>query len=529
MFISTDCPMALRYAPRITKLVETFASKGIQFEAKFPNREVSRREVGSYMNERGYKFPFDLDLGAKEAKAAGVEGVPTFVVYDGNGRKVYLGALDDNKEARLVKKSYVSDTLRGILAGKPLKFLKTSFQGCVLMPDDPPVARDKVNYAEHVAPIIQKHCLECHRRGQVAPFSLEGYENARRWSPMLAVVTRDRRMPLWKAVHGFGEFRGENSLSETDIATIANWDREGAPKGDLSKEPKSPIFPDTWHLGQPDVIVGPPSAYTLAADGSDIYRNFVIKTDFKEKRWVKAISALPSNPKIVHRVIAYVDTVGKASSIQAAQNDGFEGYTSYGTPGFVPGDTLGAWAPASRPPRLPNGTAFELPAGATIVMQVHYHRTGRDETDLTRLGLYFAKEPIKKRVQLAWLAPKELVIPPVDTHKAKQMIVLERATTIYSVMPHLRYLGKTFKVTALLPDGSSEPVVWIDPWDFNWQFQYTLKEPLKLPAKAQLIIEATFDNSASNINNPNDPPKEVRNGEDASDEMFVLVATVSYD
>lgn len=524
MFLSTDCPMALRYAPRISALVSSFGKRGVSFEAQFPNREVSRGAVSDYMAERGYKFPYELDLGAVEAKRLGVEGVPTFVVFDAKGRKVYLGALDDNREARLAKKHYVANALNAILAGKSPTFQKTALQGCVLMPDRAPVNQNRVTYAEHIAPILNKHCLECHRKGQVAPFTLEGYENARRWSPMLAVVTRDRRMPLWKATTSLTPYHGENVLTETEIATIMNWDRAMAPAGDLSKAPLPPTFSDGWHLGPPDLILAPEASYKLAADGSDIYRNFVLKTNFTETKWVSAMSALPGNVKIVHRVLAYVDNEGKTPK---SGEDGQEGYTTYGDPGFVPTQTLGAWAPAAKDKPLPPGVGFELKPGATVVMQIHYHRTGREEADRTQLGLYFAKTPPKKAARLAWWSPTVLDIPASERHVVRHSIVLAKDTVLYSVMPHMRYLGKAFRATAVLPDGRLEPLVRIQPWDFNWQFQYTFREPLSLPKGTRIEMVGEYNNSASNMNNPNDPPKLVRGGPGPTDEMFALVAVIS--
>src|SRR4051812_41921229 len=60
-------------------------------------------------------------------------------------------------------------------------------------------SRAKVNYAEHIAPILNAHCAECHRPGEVAPFSLIGYDNAKKWAAMLSKVTESRVMPPWKA------------------------------------------------------------------------------------------------------------------------------------------------------------------------------------------------------------------------------------------------------------------------------------------------------------------------------------------
>jgi len=523
-FLSTDCPMAQRYAPRYVKLFAKYSKLNVDFKAYFPSREYSRQMVAKYMRDNGFEFPFELDLGAVKAKSENVVGVPTIVIYDANDKKVFQGKLDDNTDPTLIKRRYVEQVLDKLLAGQAVAFSQTDFFGCVLMPADPPVSSDKVTYAEHIAPILNKHCMECHRRGEVAPFTLEGYENARRWSPMLSVVAQERRMPPWKAVHGFGEFKHENSLTETEIATIANWDRAGAPKGDLSKAPPTPEFPKAWALGEPDAILTPSQPFVVEPDGSDIYRNFVFKTNYGETRWVRAMAVRPGNPKIAHHVLTFVDNGNRAAQLEAETKDGNLGYPSFGGPRFTPDGTIGGWVPGSLPYELPEGTAFELKPGASIVVQVHYHKTGRQETDLTQIGLYFAKKPVRRLAQVAWLDNPKLQIPPnVDDHKVVTTHVMPEAVTIFSALPRMLLLGKSIRAEAELPDGSKIPLVWVDRWDFNWQITYTFSEPVQLPANTKIRVETVYNNSASNMNNPNDPPKTVGWGESKTDELAQLV------
>lgn len=389
----------------------------------------------------------------------------------------------------------------------------------------------KPTYAEHIAPILNARCVECHRPGEVAPFSLVGYENAKKWSGMTAGVTEKGIMPPWKAAEGFGDFKDANRLTQVEIETLRNWHKNGAPRGDKKKEPATPAFSSEWTLGKPDLILSPTKPFKLDAEGADVYRNFVIKNDAKETRWVKAMDVRPGNKKVVHHVIAFLDRGQSAHELEKRQNDGQEGYiTAGGGTGFIPSGALGGWAPGVRARRTPDGTAFRLDPGTTIVMQVHYHKSGKPEEDRTQLALYFAKEPIEREMDLHWTFNFALNIPAgAKAHKMTQTHVYRQDETIYSVMPHMHLLGKSMKSWLEFPDGTTKPLVHVDNWDFNWQLVYALKEPIKVPKGTKQHIEAIYDNSSENPNNPNNPPQVVRWGEETTDEMFLLITAFTRD
>lgn len=385
-------------------------------------------------------------------------------------------------------------------------------------------------YAEHIAPMLNDHCVECHRPGEVAPFSLVGYQEASKRAPMLAFITGARRMPPWKPVHGFGEFLDENRLTDVEIATLKKWAEAGAPRGDASKEPKPPTFSSQWSLGDPDLILTTQRPFKLHSEGPDVYRNFVLKTSFKETRWVQAMDVRPGNTAIVHHVIAFVDAKGRSHELEKRTTDGQEGYTTFGGPGFNPDSSFGGWAPGLRAKRTPARTGFRLEPGATVVMQVHYHPNGKPEADQTRLALYFAKEPVRQEMRLAWMANPLFSIPAgAKAHEVKLDYPIPADVTVHAVMPHMHLLGRTMKAEAVLPDRSVKPIVFIDDWDFNWQMNYTLKEPLKLPRGSRVRVVGTYDNSADNPNNPNDPPKPITWGEETTDEMFLFIAAYTVD
>lgn len=395
-----------------------------------------------------------------------------------------------------------------------------------------PSAVKKVTYASNVAQILNNNCVTCHRPGQVAPFSLVGYENSKKWASMIAAVTTSKRMPPWKAEHGYGEFLKDRSLTPEQIQNLQDWSQAGAPRGDKKAEPAPIKFPETqWINGKPDIELKPEKAFNLGAEGPDVYRNFVMKYKFDKDTWIRGMDVQPGNAKVVHHVIIYLDGNNNSQALERANKDGQLGYSnSGGGVGFFPTGSLGGWAPGSEPTLWTGGKAMLIKKNTTLVLQVHYHKSGKAESDLTKVGLYLAKEPVQKEVHLAWFFKFFINIPPnKPDHLESYTATLPTDVTLYGLMPHMHLLGRTFKSYAVKPDGTEVPLIKINDWDFNWQINYSYKKPIQLPAGTKVHIDVVYDNSTGNPRNPNNPPKRVYFGEETTDEMFLMLGAYTLD
>jgi hypothetical protein len=418
-------------------------------------------------------------------------------------------------------------------------------------------------YHKEVVRVLQAHCQDCHRPGQVAPFALLDYEQARKRAGDLAHVTGERRMPPWPASADFGgPFRDQRVLSDPEIATLRDWAAAGAPEGDPADAPPPRAFATDWPLGEPDLVLTMPEPYDLPASGDDEFRVFVLPTKFDSDRWIRAVDFKPGNRKVVHHVIAAVDGSGQGRKKDAA--DPKPGYVAVGGFGVPTRDFLPIWTPGSKPRFAPDGAGYLLPAGSDILIQLHYHKSGKAEADSTSIGLYLSDAPLKARVQTGFVFPTipplqmlalrqkfeaaraegrrpsldemmhdVLVIPAGEadyvikgsTNSGVMARPLSRDILLTSVMPHMHWLGKSFTFSAVLPDGKSTrvPLIRIDHWDFNWQGTYAFAEPVRLPKGSWFEIEGHYDNSASNPANPTRPPQTVHWGEQTNDEMFLGV------
>jgi Copper type II ascorbate-dependent monooxygenase, C-terminal domain len=107
-------------------------------------------------------------------------------------------------------------------------------------------------------------------------------------------------------------------------------------------------------------------------------------------------------------------------------------------------------------------------------------------------------------------------------------VYLNNDCIIHSVMPHMHLIGKQIKVTMTPPDDQPRVLVEIPHWDYNWQETYWFREPIHAKAGTKLEVEALYDNSAANPNNPRNPPAPVFVGEQTTNEMlFAFVGVTS--
>jgi hypothetical protein len=400
-----------------------------------------------------------------------------------------------------------------------------AFMACFSANGAEGTANASVTFNKDIAPIVFKNCSSCHHTGEVAPFELLSFDDVRRRGKQIARVTGKRVMPPWKAEPGYGEFHDARRLSDEQIALFQKWLDAGMPEGAAADLPPAPKYKDGWQLGEPDVVLKMPEPYTVPADGRDVYRCFVMPIDCPEDKYVSAVEFRPSNRKVVHHALFFLDSNGAARRKDAA--DPGPGYKSFGGPGILPTGGLGGWAPGAFPRALPEGIGQKVKKGSDFVLQLHLHPSGKPEEEQSSIGLYFTKKPPEKIMTSVPLRSRNIDIPPGEkAYKVKAEFTTPIDIQIVGITPHAHLVCKEMKGKAFLPDGTMKPLIWIKDWDFNWQDQYLYQTPLKIPAGTRLELDFTYDNSSDNVRNPNSPPKRVTFGEQTADEMAILFLQV---
>lgn len=532
-FFSIECPTSNIYKDHLINLHKDYRGRGVHLIAVNSNANEPIPKIANYATQSQFAFPALKDANNLLADRLGAEVTPHAFLFDSTCVLRYRGEIDDGFGAPdQVTSRGLYEALDALLAGREIARPVIRPFGCAIRrasrPSSRPVSPATPTFNREIVRLLQDHCQGCHRPGGIGQVSFFPYEQAVAWAADIRDAVQTRTMPPWNAREGFGEFVGARRLTEAQIETFSKWVDAGMPEGDPADLPPPREFPENWTLGKPDLILTPAEAYPVEATGKDEYRCFVMPVDLPGDRYVSAIEVLPGARDVVHHVSVYLDESGRAEALDRA--DPKPGYDSFGGIGFPPSGTLGGWAPGNTPHRLPDGVGRLLPRNARVIMQVHYHKSGRAARDLSRLGIYFSIVPVDKRLYEETVASRLLFIPPGAKHyKVTGATTLPRDMRALSVLPHMHLLGEEIRVTATRPDSTRVPLVWVAPWDFNGQETYIFKTPIPLPRGTRIDLEAYYDNSADNPRNPNSPPRWVRWGEESTDEMCIAFLYVTLD
>ena len=389
-------------------------------------------------------------------------------------------------------------------------------------------------FYKDVLPILQNHCQECHRPGEIAPMPLLNYRQARPWAKAIKTNVLSGKMPPWPADSHFGKFSNDRTLTRAELDTLSAWADSGALEGNAKDAPPARSFVEGWNISKPDLVIRMPQAFKVPAKGTIEYQYIIVPTGFTEDKWVREIEVRPSNRAVVHHAVVFLREPGArwlagatpgiafappvVSAQERAVNTGGGGsdiLTTY-TPGMVPDE----WKP---------GQARLIKAGTDLVLQMHYTANGTAGEDQTAVGLVFAKEQPKEKIVSVNAANRMFRIPAGDgNYSAEATYTVRRPMTLVNLFPHLHLRGKAFQYDVVYPDVRTETILKVDKWDLSWQLSYTLAEPIPLPVGARIHATAWWDNSANNPANP-DPSADVSWGEQSWEEMLVAFMNVAVD
>lgn len=533
VFMTGECPVSRTYFPVLNDLYKEWGKneKDIQLLGIWADVTQTPQDVAGIVKEFSIEFPVLLDRDASLGKALKPTTVPEVFVLDHHGEVSYRGRIDDRfLQLGSRKPAATEETLKRavekVAAGLPVLEAATKPVGCYYeLPPTPSPEDAKLTFNRDIAPILNANCVVCHREGEVGPFTLTSYMDAAKRARQIARVVDSKLMPPWKAAQVHGEFEGQRTLTDREIETLKAWAKSDRAEGDPADLPPTPTFASDWILGEPDLVLEMQEDFEVPAGGSDIFRNFVIPYEIPEDKLVATVEFKPGDATVVHHSILYLDSSGKARAKDKAAAG--PGYSTFGGPGFVPSGSIGGWSPGKRPHPLPDGLGRKMPKGADLVMQIHYHPSGKATKDRSKVGIYFVDKP-KNEAFAIWTSSFDLDIPPGEgNYKATASYKLPAEVTLLSCIPHMHLLGHQMKATAYMPDGTSQVLIDVPQWDFNWQDEYMLADPMRLPAGTKIEVVASYDNSENNPTNPSSPPQRVTFGEETTDEMlycFFLVA-----
>jgi peroxiredoxin len=508
VFLGTECPLAKLYAPRLEELHQQYQERGVAFFGVNSNTQDSVTEINAYAQRHQMSFPILKDVGNKIADAVHAQRTPEVFVLDAQRHIRYHGRIDDQCGVGVVREEASRHDLKlaldELLDNKPVSQPETEVVGCFIGRVKNAQSSGDITYSNQIARIFNERCVECHRAGQIAPFTLTSYEDVQGWEDTILEVIDNQRMPPWFANPAHGEFSNDARLSDEEKSVIRQWIENGMPEGDPSQLPDPPEFAEGWRIEEPDqVIYMRDKAFKVPARGVVDYKHFEVDPGWTEDKYISAAEARPGNVGVVHHILVYIlsPTGERRPDLRRV---------------------LVGYAPGSTPVRLEDGMAIRVPAGSKLLFQMHYTPNGQTQEDRSYIGVRFMdKQDVKKLRQGRLAINTDLKIPPrAREHVVTSAYEVGKDELLLGMTPHMHLRGKAFRYEATYPDGKQEILLDVPQYDFNWQLKYILAEPKLLPRGTKVLCTAVYDNSEDNFVNPN-PNKTVGWGDQSNEEMMI--------
>jgi hypothetical protein len=506
VFLSCQCPISNQYLPILNEIQAKYADHGLQIIGINSHAGDDVQKVAEHAQKFQIAFPVLCDTRQTAADILSAERTGEVFLLDFQRMVRYHGHVDDRYQYTTRRDEPTRHDLAlaidELLAGKEVEVKSTEVAGCLFTRPRRIAPRGEITWSKQVSRIVQEKCQDCHHPNTAAPFSLVTYDEAVQWAGMMKEVIVSRRMPPWHADPRFGDFRDARGLSLEEIETVVEWINDGAPQGDAGDLPPAREFPEGWKIGTPDVVYELPEEVAIPAKGTVPYLYFETPTNFKEDMYIQAAEARPGNRAVVHHIVLFYKTPGEKRARL------FENWIDGAAPGNIP-------------LQLPEGVGRRIPAGSSLVWQMHYTPSGKEEKDRSQYALRFCKERPKQEARVVAIVNSRFRIPAGDPNfRLESAFTPPREMLVYSFAPHMHLRGKDFEFRAVLPDGRREVLLSVPQYDFNWQNAYRPKEPLRFPAGTRIECTAHYDNSRGNPANP-DSTKDVKWGDQTWEEMMI--------
>ncbi len=414
---------------------------------------------------------------------------------------------------------------------KTLQILKPfSFVATFLIPAFAQAQSNEITFHEHIEPILQRSCQNCHRAGGVGPMPLVTYEQVAPFAGLIEYKTglRDRAgaMPPWYVEKDVGiqQFKNDPSLSDEEIQAISTWARTGTPKGDPAVAPEPLVFDDSvkWTLGEPDVVVRTTDFYKEAGTPDWWGELPRVQIPLDEDRYVASVEIVEVND--VPNAGTGRETVGGRyifhhmiwrTEVHDENGDPIEDQST-GWPVHEVG----------RNPDIfdPEGGRLLRANSVFATDSVHMHSNGRDTTGHLEIGFRFHPVGYEPKYERTTLGLGNGVDISITGNQRDQELhaytVLEKHTKLITFEPHLHAPGERMCLEAIW--GYTIETLSCVGYDHNWVRGYPFDDdyaPL-LPKGTILHIIGYMNNTETNPNVP-DPRNWQGSGNRSVTNMFI--------
>ena len=560
-----ECPISKQYCNKISSLSEKY-SEDVDFLFFLPGPFYDEKETNEFFKKNKIKTKYIIDDDFSITNSLNAHVCPEAFIINSKSKVVYQGLIDNwvselGRTRQYTNKNYLEDAIESILLNKKPNISKTKAIGCFI---EKKLMNNKNSKTTPLAVnLIYEKCANCHYKNGPAPFSLTSYKDIVKRKKMISHVINSDYMPPWPADPNFSSFLGEKTLSEKEKKVIQNWLKQ---KNEAFDELEI-SFQDKKRT--PDLIVRMNKEYKIDGDNSDKFLMMKFPFEIPKDTFIESINFVPGNKQIVHHVNAHLISYNeKKKNIFEGERiidteifpDSicFKKLNLFNDDGSIPAlsRSVSNYLPGSVQASYPNGIGVLKASKKNVILvnDFHYGPSARDTTDNSYFEIYFSKNPPTRNLReitLGTLGLKQdyysfdttfycvqeikpkLIIKPNQILSCSTKTKVLKDISILTINPHMHLLGKKIKSYAITPQKDTINLIKINDWNFRWQYFYTFEKMLKIPKNSDIIVEATFDNTKNNLDNPFDPPRKISekidwNGKGSmktSDEMLQFIIT----
>jgi len=323
--------------------------------------------------------------------------------------------------------------------------------------DDP--VSSNVRYTGEIVRILDRRCAACHSADTVA-MPLSNYREVRDWGRSIREEIVEQRMPPWSAARGHARFQHDLALTARETATMLSWLDGGMPRGeDRELPPSRTAAPDD----PPDLRL-PLAPQAVPALDEHVVRRVTVETHLSSSQHVARVAIAPGSRRVLRGAFVFVDRSGE------------------------PGQWIGAWLPWQ--PRIgpPASHGFLLPAGARLIVELHYRGDERPVEDRSVLELHFTDG----RPANAAAVSESLVSTDAPTR-------ITAATKVWALVPVASSETSSLEVSIRRPSGAVEVLLWIPEYRHDWPQALITEEPIALEPGTTVRVAAGPHGAAARV------------------------------
>ncbi len=409
-------------------------------------------------------------------------------------------------------------------------------------------------FHKDIKPIIHRNCVICHNPKGAGPFDLITYQDIYKRGQMIKEVITKKYMPPWPADPNYRSFLNQKSLTDNEIKKIVAWIDDGKIEGIVNNNNIIDSILIKSKESKPDLVVKMKHVQIIADDNQDKFLMMKFPFELKADTFIKTINFVPNNKQFVHHINAHLITYNNKQNKNIfkgeysvdtelfSDEECFEILDLKNNDGSYPTLTpsVSNYLPGSEQINYPEGIGGMEANKKNIILvnDFHYGPSSSLETDSSYFEIYFSKEAPKRKIQETQLGTFGIsdIVPPLiikanEVKKFRTKATITKDISLLTINPHMHLLGKSFLAYAITLKNDTIPLIKIDNWNFRWQYFYTFEKMLKIPAGSEIIVDATYDNTTNNPDNPFYPPKKIserigfngRGSMRTSDEMLQFI------